>query len=666
MKDLLKSIAVPSLLSFVVLLSMLNVYEGVGVFTFVGIFAINVALMCSYEKLRLYNKNWFSTIIVMLIYIIAGVIAIPLIRLAGRENAMNIVNWFFKSGDEELYIPLFTAALLTFFTPFISMTVFYFTNVRYRPVYLMLTCLITFAIYAKSLTPIPFIYPALIIAAFLLIAIERKWFAEVRDNSKYNKFVVTGVCFVATAAYIAALFPQAERTPYRENFDNFISQGRFATPLGFANIMDSSRSGRNNPNAMNLERTLFFVQFNENFEDFAPTVLRRQVFYTFNGDYWEYSDVRSGITQESDGVPEKFAIITIANDTSASIVPKVPWTYAISRLDTSMNYRGEFMATERLRRGKIYAVHFGEASLENDFPFLPEYFDLPNYFGRTQVRELALSITEGLDCDYEKAAAIERYFYSDCEELGKFVYDIRVSPPTMCAYTFLFETRRGTCSDFASAMTVLSREAGLPARYAEGYVLDERVSEGGSTRGSRYVVRVEHGHAFPEVYANGSWHIFEPTIPGGSGDGFNIEYEQLLIVLLSIAGIATGGLLFAIFALPRVRESAFRRRVRKSPRELGVRLVYKRIYSTVSRTVLPDETLSSREVSELVFDKYGVCLNSLVKNYDGVVYGELSCEYDCYGDYTAFKTAVLNYERQNKRQSRTRIQSRTSPNAEIV
>jgi transglutaminase-like putative cysteine protease len=659
MKELVKSVAFPSLLGFVVLLSMLNVYDGVNIFSATGVFAVNLALFCLYEKLRLYNKNWFSTVIVLLIYVLVGIVAVTLIRIAGRSNLVNIVDWFFKGGDEELYIPLFTGALLTFFTPFISMTVFYFTNVRYRPFYLTLTCIITFAIYAKSLTPIPFIYPALIIAAFLFVAVERKWAGEI----DYKRFVITGACFVATSAYVAALFPQAENTPYREDFDSFISQGRFADPLGFVNIMDSSRSGRNNPNA-NLEQVLFRIHFVTDGETETPHVVRRQVFCTFNGDFWEYTPSLpvAGLNHTDFSLEDNWATFLVSSNVFANILPTVPWTYAILQpynTDISKNIRGEFITETPLRQNS-YSVNFSSTASVPffDSAYLDSQLELPNYFGRRDVRALALALTEGLDCDFEKAQALERYFYSECEEFGRFYYDIRVSPPTKCVYTFLFETRRGTCSDFASAMTVLARETGLPARYVEGFIISEDDGFGG------FIVRAEHSHAFPEVFVYGQWHIFEPTIAGSGGGDGGFGYDSLLIVLLSIGTAGAGGLLFVVFALPHIRERAFRSRVRKSPREIGVRLVYNRIHAVVSETFAPGESLSSRDVSALVCSEYGVSMNELTENYDKVVYGESDCDYNSYSDYESFRTAVRNYEEQNKRRKRSLRQSRTRLNAE--
>ena len=58
-------------------------------------------------------------------------------------------------------------------------------------------------------------------------------------------------------------------------------------------------------------------------------------------------------------------------------------------------------------------------------------------------------------------------------------------------------------------MTLLCRASGIPARYVEGYVVDEEDKHAGV-----YEVNAKKGHAFVEVYIAGyGWKIFDPT-PG--------------------------------------------------------------------------------------------------------------------------------------------------------
>jgi hypothetical protein len=69
---------------------------------------------------------------------------------------------------------------------------------------------------------------------------------------------------------------------------------------------------------------------------------------------------------------------------------------------------------------------------------------------------------------------------------------------------FLLETHRGHCEYFATATALLLRQAGIPARYAVGYSVQE-----GS--GKNYVVRQRHAHAWCLVWFQGAWHDFDTT-----------------------------------------------------------------------------------------------------------------------------------------------------------
>lgn len=67
---------------------------------------------------------------------------------------------------------------------------------------------------------------------------------------------------------------------------------------------------------------------------------------------------------------------------------------------------------------------------------------------------------------------------------------------------FLNDAKEGYCSYFASAMTVLSRIAGMPARYVEGYYV----------RDGQSILTGENAHAWVEIYLNGvGWTAFDPT-----------------------------------------------------------------------------------------------------------------------------------------------------------
>ncbi|KHF38465.1 transglutaminase TgpA family protein [Halalkalibacter okhensis] len=133
---------------------------------------------------------------------------------------------------------------------------------------------------------------------------------------------------------------------------------------------------------------------------------------------------------------------------------------------------------------------------------LPE--DLPE-----RIRDLALEITEGESNRYDRAKAIESYFGRNDYQYE--TQDVPV-PSEGQDYVdqFLFETMRGYCDNFSTAMIVMLRTIDIPARWAKGFTQGELVD----TDGLENVYQVTNGNAhswvevyFPEV----GWVPFEPT-----------------------------------------------------------------------------------------------------------------------------------------------------------
>jgi hypothetical protein len=69
---------------------------------------------------------------------------------------------------------------------------------------------------------------------------------------------------------------------------------------------------------------------------------------------------------------------------------------------------------------------------------------------------------------------------------------------------FLLQHRSGHCEYFASATTLLLRAAGIPARYAVGYSVQEK-------KGPFHVIRGRHAHAWSLAWIGGRWQDIDTT-----------------------------------------------------------------------------------------------------------------------------------------------------------
>jgi transglutaminase-like putative cysteine protease len=130
------------------------------------------------------------------------------------------------------------------------------------------------------------------------------------------------------------------------------------------------------------------------------------------------------------------------------------------------------------------------------------YLALPSGLPQ-RVVELAKEATAEADTPYARALALEAY-------LRSFPYDLEVSKPPegrdVVDY-FLFDLQRGYCDYFASAMVVMARSVGIPARLAVGYAMGGYDFQQGA-----YVVTERDAHAWPELYfPDYGWIPFEPT-----------------------------------------------------------------------------------------------------------------------------------------------------------
>lgn len=163
-----------------------------------------------------------------------------------------------------------------------------------------------------------------------------------------------------------------------------------------------------------------------------------------------------------------------------------------SGIDYSMEYLSAASEIEDMQNAT--PVNSAEFETELDVPdSLPE-----------SVSETAETVTSGAGSQWEAAALLQAYFRS-----GEFEYSLDAPEKASGdAISDFLVDKKGYCVQFSSAMTIMARTMGIPARIAVGFA-------SGTKSGDQFSVSMEDSHAWPELYFEGvGWVRFEPT-PGG-------------------------------------------------------------------------------------------------------------------------------------------------------
>ncbi|MBV9690044.1 MAG: transglutaminase domain-containing protein [Ktedonobacteraceae bacterium] len=139
-----------------------------------------------------------------------------------------------------------------------------------------------------------------------------------------------------------------------------------------------------------------------------------------------------------------------------------------------------------------------DQSIVNTYLQLPKALD-PN------VAALARHISAQAPTMYDKVVALESYLRSN------YTYTVNIQFPAAeqdAASWFLFRNgNKGYCTYFATAMAVMARTLGIPARVVAGYT-----SGAADQQHQHYIVRGVDAHSWTQVYFAGyGWINFEPS-----------------------------------------------------------------------------------------------------------------------------------------------------------
>ncbi|HET6257266.1 transglutaminaseTgpA domain-containing protein [Pseudonocardia sp.] len=132
----------------------------------------------------------------------------------------------------------------------------------------------------------------------------------------------------------------------------------------------------------------------------------------------------------------------------------------------------------------------------------PEYLDVTGVDPR--VGEIAKQVVAGRNNNFDRAMALQDYFTGPNSQ---FTYSLQTAPGAGddALVEFLTVGRAGYCEQFASAMAVMLRTVGVPARVAVGFTA-------GIDDGQYRSISTSDAHAWVEAWFPGvGWTIFDPT-----------------------------------------------------------------------------------------------------------------------------------------------------------
>ncbi|MBE0487917.1 MAG: DUF3488 domain-containing transglutaminase family protein [Halomonas sp.] len=144
----------------------------------------------------------------------------------------------------------------------------------------------------------------------------------------------------------------------------------------------------------------------------------------------------------------------------------------------------------------------GQAPANPD-PAGPTWHTLLPAEGNPRTRELAERMWR------ESGGEPRAFLAAIMARFGGAPFRYTLSPPRLTSADrvdeFLFESQAGYCTYYASAMAVLARSVGLPARVVAGFLGGERHPDG------HFTIRDYDAHAWVEVWLDGAWQRIDPT-----------------------------------------------------------------------------------------------------------------------------------------------------------
>lgn len=584
--------------------------------------------------------------------------------IAGRhENADGgFMNFLFTASAN--FDIVFAAASIFMFSSIIGFIGFYFSVDSPRPCFLLLLSFIPLILSSRTMRELPVYFMLIMTGCFIFASanLSVPCFPGVKNfEGKHTRLRRAMLSCAASLlmTLAAAVLPKSTETPLEDYLNKMVPQtGGYNINAGLSQNF-AIRSSVNTGNNQQPDKILFsvvtekpqllkrwvFDQYDEDgwtaLDDFnngeagwennadlcnAQRLLEDMVYYPDMVDE-NYSYLTDGLP-DSDLENYKM-IIYLRGEVQTYVILHPETTYMMSIPDecgrSYMTPRGDCFSEKPMPDGTSYVLRCTNPAPNAEFlrrmdknTFLglldsslttyrssalrAQYMDAQTYrktVGDTgitpEIQALADEITAGLTNDFDKAEALEKWFGDD-----GFVYDLSYAPAEHTPNYFLLESKRGICSDYASALTLLARAAGLPARYCEGFAMPQ--SAYNEITGA-YDITGSQAHAWTEVYIpGGGWIALDGTRCAAlAEDGGKmpdwvfaaaIAAAFILAVFLLRKPLAWAG--FNLFYPLRSTESKVR----------GVYVYTRRLAAGLSGA--DEECMSAGEVRRLLTDRLGM------------------------------------------------------------
>jgi transglutaminase-like putative cysteine protease len=242
-------------------------------------------------------------------------------------------------------------------------------------------------------------------------------------------------------------------------------------------------------------------------------LLREAAYDTYNYGVWTTRDrtftpvdpdVSGTAWALKEGEARERAVISVYMPETTGTIPLPLGTRRIADVAATEISRNPYGAVSmEIRRGWIrYAAAWTEGSAVGDPP--PTESDLHvDRIYREELGQLARELGLPSAPPARRIAIVEDFFARN------FTYSLTQRqryPRGRYLSGFLFRERSGHCEMFATATALLLRTAGVPARYAVGYAVDEW-----SPLEGQYIARARHAHSWVLAWAGGGWRVVDTT-----------------------------------------------------------------------------------------------------------------------------------------------------------